>query len=132
MVDLPEIFFPLKDYLPHNGVLWIWMRTGHLGFFCFIMMIVAILINGIQILKRTDDMLLRMVGTLAIVYLLMLFVYRKYDLQFTNPRSMTIAAVLVGILAVMDKIKAPPAEEKGFVVSSQAMPSTTILITDNV
>ena len=92
-------------YLPHNSVMWIWMRLGHVGFFFFLMMYAAILIRGVHILIDVNDIQLKIVGLLGILYLLMLFAFGKFDLQFVNSRQMAVTALLVGVLAVLRDIE---------------------------
>ncbi len=91
-------------YLPHNSVMWIWMRVGHVGFFFFLMMYATILIRGVHILIDVNDVQLKIAGLLGILYLLMLFAFGKFDLQFVNSRQMAVTALLVGVLAVLQDI----------------------------
>jgi hypothetical protein len=94
------------DYLPHNSVLWIWMRLGHVGFFLFLLMYAVVLIRGTQIGAELRTPILKVFTILALLNMLMIFIYGKYDLQFTNLREMFFAAVLVGTVGVMDRIEA--------------------------
>ncbi len=102
---LPEIPFPLREYFPHNSLLWIWMNLGHFGFWVFLMMLAAILVRGIQNLKETTEPCLQLVGLLAVLDVLMLIVYGKYDLQLTNIREMVLAGLMVGVLSVLPAIE---------------------------
>jgi hypothetical protein len=95
----------LLRYLPHNSVLWIWMRTGHFGFFAFWMLIASVMILGCQTLRRTTDGWLRYIGLIAVLQFIMLYVYGKYDLQWTSDRQMCFAAILLGVLASLDRIQ---------------------------
>jgi hypothetical protein len=103
---LPKVTTDFVMYMPHNSILWVWMRLGHLGFFIFMMFIAVILIRGNQILHDVHDMTLKVAGILGILYLLMLFTFASYDLQLVNPRQMVITAVLLGVLSVLDRIDA--------------------------
>lgn len=99
------------DYLPHDSVLWIWMRLGHLGFFIFWMMVAAILIRGAQAARSAQDPMLKLVCCLAVLNFMMIYVYARYDLQFTNLREMFLAGALVGILGVQPLLeKSGPAD----------------------
>lgn len=80
------------------------MRLGHVGFFFFLMMYAVILIRGVHILIDVEDIELKIVGLLGILYLLMLFAFGKFDLQFVNSRQMAVTALLVGVLAVLREI----------------------------
>lgn len=80
------------------------MRVGHVGFFFFLMMYATILIRGVHILIDVNDVQLKIAGLLGILYLLMLFAFGKFDLQFVNSRQMAVTALLVGVLAVLQDI----------------------------
>lgn len=108
---LPKVTTDFVKYMPHNSILWVWMRLGHVGFFVFMMFIAVILIRGNQILHDVSDMTLKVAGMLGILYLLMLFTFASYDLQLVNPRQMVITATLLGVLSVLDKIDARNREE---------------------
>ena len=101
---LPAVTTDFLQYMPHNSVLWVWMRLGHLGFFAFIMMIAAIMIRGPQIMLTVKDPFLRLFGLMAMLDMLMIFTYGKYDLQLTNPRQMVCTAFLIGILGSLNRI----------------------------
>jgi hypothetical protein len=103
----------LLRYMPHNSVLWIWMRIGNLGFMVFLMMLASVLIKGTQAIRAVRDKTLRVAGVLALMQLLMHYVYGKYDLQWASPRMMFFTGALIGILAVIRRIEQddpPPAE----------------------
>ncbi|HEV2474159.1 MAG TPA: O-antigen ligase family protein [Chthonomonadales bacterium] len=106
-IPLVKLTTDFLDYMPHNSVLWVWMRLGHIGFFLFMMMFAAFLIKGVQMLRQVGDSRLKLLGILGVLYALMIFVYGKYDLQFANPRQMAITAVLLGVLAILDRLDKP-------------------------
>lgn len=103
VVPLPLIDFPMKDYLPHNGILWVWMRIGHLGFLAFLMMLFTVIIKGIQIMKGVKDSGLKVVGTLAVLNMAMLYVYSKYDMQLISSRTVFTCFALVGTVAAISR-----------------------------
>ena len=96
--DLPGRDDPFKFFLPHNGILWIWMRTGHIGFIIFWMFFFSTMIRGPQILRAVRDPRLQVPGMLAIATLLMLIINGEFDLSFANYRPMILAGTLLGVL----------------------------------
>ncbi len=90
--------------LPHNGIMWIWMRLGHPGFFCFWMFFASVMIWGPQKLKSVRDPKLQVLGIFAIGAFLMLVMYGKYDLAFANYRAMILVGTLLGICAATPHI----------------------------
>lgn len=117
------------DYMTHNSVLWVWMRTGHLGFFCFLMFYAVVLIRGTQHVKEVDDPMLRTAGVLAICHMLMMFAYGKFDMQFVNPRQMAFLGCMAGVLAILPKL-AKPEEEDALLVRPQKTAPTAITASD--
>lgn len=90
--------------LPHNGIMWIWMRLGHPGFFCFWMFFASVMIWGGQKLKTVRDPKLQILGIYSIGAFLMLVMYGKYDLAFANYRAMILVGTLLGICAAVPHI----------------------------
>lgn len=109
---LPRLTTDFLQYMPHNSVLWIWMRVGHVGFFCFMLMIGVVLIKGIHIVREVRSPSLLTVGVLAVASTMMLFAFAKYDLQLCNPRTMVMVAMFVGVLSVLPKIQAQESERE--------------------
>ena len=90
-----------KLILPHNGILWMWMRLGHFGFIAFWFFVLSMLVYGAQSLKKVTDMRLVAMGILGLATLLMLLMYGEYDLNFANYRTMWITGTLLGIVGVI-------------------------------
>ena len=99
--DLPGRDDPFKFFLPHNGILWIWMRLGHVGFIIFWMFVFTTFIKAPQTLKAIRDPRLQSIGILAVATLLMLIINGEFDLSFANYRPMILAGTLLGLLGGM-------------------------------
>ena len=67
----------------------------------------VVLIRGSQHIKEVDDPVLRTAGILAILFMLMMFAYGKFDMQFVNPRQMAFLGCMAGLLSVLPKIYRP-------------------------
>ncbi len=104
-IYLVELTTDFLKYIPHNSILWLWMRTGNLGFFCFWMLMAAVIIKGIHILKEIKDPELLTVGLLPIMFIIMLYIYGKYDLMLTVCRQTVALGLLVGILSNVKSIQ---------------------------
>lgn len=101
-IPLPHLTTDLLFYMPHNGVMWIWFRTGNIGFFFFMMLIAVVIVRGIHIVRRTKHRHAALLGILAIAQTLMVFTFGKYDILFVYPGQMYILGVLLGVLAAID------------------------------
>lgn len=108
---MPDIKYQFRQIMPHNSLLWVWMRLGHIGYFCFWLMVALVLIKGVHILKETQDTLLQTMGVLAIITLLMLITFGKYDLQLVNYRSVIMTGAFIGVLSVLRKLAVAPSEK---------------------
>jgi hypothetical protein len=98
--------------LPHNGILWIWMRLGHIGFFCFWMFFASVLVWGPQSLRNIKDPTLKILGIYGIGTFLMLVMYGKYDLAFANYRAMILVGTMLGVTASIPFIDAKQEADK--------------------
>ncbi len=108
---MPYIPDPLQLIIPHNGILWMWMRLGTVGFYCFWMMIALALVRGASTIRDMDDPLVQSFGIICIAMILMLIIYGQYDTQFAVYRSMYYSGALLGVLAVLGKLKKPQEPE---------------------
>jgi hypothetical protein len=106
IMPLPKVTTTFLQLVAHDSVLWVWMRLGHIGFFCFMMMLATVLIRGPQLCRATKDPILLAFGIIAILYFLMCYIYGKYDLQYVNYRSMIMLGMLTGILGIVPKLAA--------------------------
>jgi len=102
--SLPEINFPLADYIPHNGLMWIWFRVGHLGFWAFWMIIALLIVKGIHTLKVLQDPILQLMGFVGVTLAIMLYIFGKYDMIFNNPRVMIAVGVFFGAAGALRAI----------------------------
>ncbi len=114
-LPLPAVSTEFVYYMPHNSLLWVWMRIGHIGFFLFYMMVATILVKGLQHIKLVRDSYLLMMGILTIVTMLMVITTGKYDLALINCRMMSLLAVLVGVLAILPTLQKKWDEDSGYI-----------------
>ncbi len=136
-VYLPGREDVFKLILPHNGVLWMWMRLGNFGFIAFWFFVLSMLVNGTYTLRQLRDSRLTVMGILGLATLLMLLMYGEYDLSFANYRTMWLAGTLIGIVAVLPTLqkrqdqeteavdRANPVEETSFFVNTLPSPEST-------
>ena len=108
-----EQFDPFLKYLPHNSIMWIWMRIGTIGFFTWMMLLATVLVKGGQILQRTQDPLLQTLGAQGMTSFLMLFTFGKYDLAIINYRIVIMTGAFIGILSVLRNLDPNAQPEAG-------------------
>lgn len=110
MEDISDTYI-YWDILPHNQVLWVWMRTGFFGFYAFWMMITIIAVYACRFIR--DDALDLDTKALAMFVLLSvgsLLVFGLLDLQLSNFRDLIFVGVWVGILTRLKHFPPLPPE----------------------
>jgi hypothetical protein len=105
---LPNIAFadPYYLYIPHNNILWIWMRLGPLGYLAFWYVVSAAIVRGGVILKRLRDPDLQVVAIFAIGAIIMEIPLAYGDYQIYFYRNIFMTGLLMGILMRLPAIDA--------------------------
>lgn len=111
-LDLADIGFPLKDYIPHNQILWVFAKTGAIGFFLFWLFFNAFAFQGAYILQRLTDPFLKAVCLVIVVAIINQMVVSYFDLQLTYYRNMIYLGTLMGLLPVLQEIQGEQADEE--------------------
>lgn len=99
---LAKISFPLRDYIPHNEVLWLLVKTGMIGFFLFFLFLDAFMFRGAQVLSTLHDPYLKAVCLMAIAAVMGQIVVSYFDLQLTYYRNMVYLGVLMGSVSTVE------------------------------
>jgi O-antigen ligase len=118
MVDLTDID-PLIHYMTHNQILWVWMRVGTIGFFCFWVMITSLIMQGCQILKNPNATPEAKAAALAgILIIVMQMVFGLLDLQISNVRNMLFCGLWAGAIGMFRLQYSEAADLEAEVLSS--------------
>jgi hypothetical protein len=96
---------PYYLYIPHNNVLWIWMRLGPLGYGALWYLIGTALIAGCLIARRLHDQQLRFFAIFAVAALAMEVILAYGDYQFFFYRNMIFIGILLGVLMKLPAIE---------------------------
>jgi len=103
-VRLPDIsFFVFWQYIPHNSVLWVWLKLGYLGFVALLFLVAAALRAGTRASLQlpSGDALAVTVG--ALVYIVMFFVFAYVDIVW-QARTCVFLAVCMATCANMARL----------------------------
>ncbi|MDI6802819.1 MAG: O-antigen ligase family protein [Bacteroidota bacterium] len=103
-VMLTKIPFPLQEYIPHNEIYWLFVKTGAIGFFLFWLFIDSYILRAAFIFNRLKDLYFKSLCAVIIVAIVGQIVVSFYDLQFTYYRNMVFLGMLMGLLPVIDKL----------------------------
>ncbi|MEQ8767629.1 MAG: O-antigen ligase family protein [Planctomycetota bacterium] len=101
---LPHINYPLYRFIPHNAILWLWAKSGTLGFLIFWFFIGANVVAALTLRERLRDPLARAVALTAALGLMLQTIISYYDLQLTFYRNMVFHGVWLGLVAGAAKL----------------------------
>jgi O-antigen ligase len=101
-VPLTPIEFPLRDWIPHNEIWWIWLKMGSIGFVIFWMFIATAIIQGSLILRKLRDPYFQALAAMIIAFVLMQVIIAYADLQLTFYRNMVYLGVMLGVLVRLE------------------------------
>src|SRR5699024_4498575 len=66
-LGLANISFPLRDYIPHNQIFWVIVKSGVVGFFLFWFFFNSFAFQGVYILRNLSSPYLKAVCMMIIV-----------------------------------------------------------------
>lgn len=98
-------FFTWWQYLPHNSVLWVWLKTGVFGFIAFLYFVGLALAQSAQALRRLPKTEISAVLLAGTLYLLMHFIYAYFDISW-DARSMVYIGSILGMVNSITRIMA--------------------------
>ena len=101
---LPDIsFFEWWEYITHNSIIWIWMKSGVGGFFTMFWMIGMALMTGGRLLWKMPNNEMAAVLLSMTLYVLMHFMFAYVDISW-GAQSMLLVGAAMGIINKMEKI----------------------------
>jgi hypothetical protein len=94
IVDVSN-FDPMIKYIPHNGVLWIWMRLGVQGEIVFWIFLGVSIIAACRVARSLDDGV-ALLGGVAVAGLIGYMIQGYEDLGFATVRIAIVIGALLG------------------------------------
>jgi O-antigen ligase len=111
LVQLPDIsFFEWWEYFIHNSILWIWLKTGLLGFLTMLFMLGSSIKRGAQVFRRMKHPELSAAALTFTLYIVMFTVFTYVDISWDTQSLLYLGAGL-GLLNRLDEIDELPEEE---------------------
>lgn len=111
-IPLVDIRFTLRDYIPHNQIIWILVKMGPIGFLGFWFFFNSVAAKGTRILTRLKDPYLSAVTLMIVVAIINQLVVSYFDLQLTYSRNMIYLGCLMGMLPVIEQIERKVSKNK--------------------
>lgn len=103
VMPLDAVDFPLWEYIPHNCILWMWVKTGFLGIATFFICIGLMVIQLTIAFRTTTRPLYKCLLVMAVVFLVCQVVVAYYDLQLTFYRNMVYLGALLAMMGPIHK-----------------------------
>jgi hypothetical protein len=97
-IPLATISFPLRDYIPHNQILWVFAKSGLIGFFLFWLFFISCMGRGVLAFQRQENPIKKAWLTLAVLAIVNQMVTSFFDLQLTYTRNMVYLGFLIGLI----------------------------------
>jgi hypothetical protein len=105
---MPDIsFFDWWEYITHNSIMWIWMKTGTGGFLAMMTLISVSVMTGVRAVWRMPGGDMGAIALTITLFLIMHFMYAYLDMSWDN-QGMLYVGVSLGILSRMEKIVDKP------------------------
>jgi hypothetical protein len=95
--DLPKVWV-FWDVIPHNQILWIWAKSGTLGFILVMFYFARVLAESTWAARRLADPLFRAIAPVIGVTIVSQLIASYYELQLIYGRNMVYVGTLVGLL----------------------------------
>ncbi len=100
---LPKLGFPLYEYIPHNEVLWIWVKAGTIGFILVMFFFARVVAEATWSYRHLRDPLLRAVAVVIGLAIVNQLVASYYELQLTYSRNMIYLGTFIGLLRPIEE-----------------------------
>lgn len=106
VIPLPDIsFFEWWQYMPHNSVMYIWVKTGVGGFIGLLLMIGLSIMQGVRATIRVPGGIIKAITLTATLYIIMHFIFAYVDISW-DAKSMVYVGLALGILNCVEHIVA--------------------------
>ncbi len=110
-IPLVNIRFTLRDYIPHNQILWVLIKMGGLGFLAFWLFFNSFAAKSAMVFTKLQDPYLKAVALVVAVAVINQLVVSYFDLQLTYYRNMLFLGVLMGLLPALEAIATTESSE---------------------
>lgn len=103
-VELVQIQFPLRDYIPHNQILWIYVKMGLVGFILFWYFFLSFSYKGVTIFVKLRDPYLKAIAAFVILAVINQIIVAFFDVMMTFYSNMIFLGCVMGLLPALEKL----------------------------
>jgi hypothetical protein len=107
IVTVPDISaaFEFWNFEAHHNILWVWLKTGAVGFTAFFVLVVGAIARSVWMARTLQDRDLRTFSLVAMSGVVMAVVFCYVDLGLANDRITMLLGISLGVLGVLDRIR---------------------------
>lgn len=95
------------NLLPHNSVLWVWMRMGTAGYILFWLLIGGAIMQGVRLARRLREPYLKGLAVFITAMVVQEVIFGYTDLQWTSDRNLITIGVLFALLTKLGTFAGP-------------------------
>jgi O-antigen ligase len=105
VVPLPNITnWAFWHYEPHHNILWVWLKTGAIGFTLFWILMGATIMRSAYLLRTLSEPRTRVFALLTVASVFSVLTYSYVDTGLVSGRITLYIGALLGTLAVLDRV----------------------------
>jgi O-antigen ligase len=102
LVDLSSIW-PFWDYMPHNTILWLWLKAGVFAFMSMLFLFGTAVMQFVNIARRTTTPLLICIAAFGAASVAVMALFAYVDLGLVNARLMALFGVVLGVIPLLER-----------------------------
>ena len=106
VMPLDKVDFPLWEYIPHNCIYWMWVKTGFPGFIIFWLFFGTAIIQAVIDYRNMKDPYFKSVTLMVLTLIASQVIVAYYDLQITFFRNMIYLGIAMALATVIRRIEA--------------------------
>lgn len=104
LIPMPNIsWFIWWEYITHNSIIWIWIKTGVGGFMALIYLIGLSMYTGARTVRIMPGGDMSVIALTASLYLLMHFIFAYVDMSW-DIQSMLYVGAMMGVINSIERI----------------------------
>ena len=113
VMPLDKVDFPLWEYIPHNCIYWMWVKTGFAGFMIFWLFFGTAIIQAVIDYRNMKDPYFKSVTLMVLTLIASQVIIAYYDLQITFFRNMIYLGIVMAIASAIRRIEAETPAKQG-------------------
>lgn len=105
VVGMPDLsWWPFWHYMPHHNILWVWLKTGAVGFAIFWVLMGLALAHSANAIKVLHTPETRVFAILALTGIVATLIFCWVDLGLTMGRVTVFLGICIGTVAVLHRL----------------------------